>query len=141
VTPWRFTLLGYKLGLAQPQFLALLGVAFVAGLIVVILAALRHKQALAEPTERSDAGFGFCHMTDGPPPRLVPNEPTDRTPLEVGFVMCAENPQRHAVGEVNRGEALLVTVSWIKSTNWQALIEELLQSAFALVLGIVVGLV
>jgi len=41
VTPWRFTLLGYKLGLAQPQFLALLGVAFVAGLIVVILAARR----------------------------------------------------------------------------------------------------
>ena len=41
MTPWRFTLLGYKLGLAQPLFLALVPIALVIGLIVIILAIRR----------------------------------------------------------------------------------------------------
>lgn len=41
MTPWRFTLLGYKLGLAQPLFLALVPVALLAGLLVLILAVRR----------------------------------------------------------------------------------------------------
>lgn len=41
MTPWRFTLLGYKLGLAQPLFLALVPVALLLGLIVIILAIRR----------------------------------------------------------------------------------------------------
>lgn len=41
MTPWRFTLLGYKLGLAQPLFLALVPLALLMGLIVIILAVRR----------------------------------------------------------------------------------------------------
>jgi Ca-activated chloride channel family protein len=41
VTPWRFTLLGYKAGFAQPWFLAGVGVALVLGLIAIIVSVRR----------------------------------------------------------------------------------------------------
>lgn len=47
MTPWRFTFLGYKLGLAQPIFLALVPLAMIAGLIVIILA-VRRTHALGK---------------------------------------------------------------------------------------------
>ncbi|MCU0701680.1 MAG: VWA domain-containing protein [Myxococcaceae bacterium] len=46
MTPWRFTFLGYKLGLAQPVFLALVPLVLVVGLVVLFLA-LRRTTALS----------------------------------------------------------------------------------------------
>ena len=45
MTPWRFTLLGYKLGLAQPGFLWLTLLVLVTGVLVLVLA-LRRTTAL-----------------------------------------------------------------------------------------------
>ncbi|MER2561276.1 MAG: VWA domain-containing protein [Myxococcaceae bacterium] len=47
MTPWRFTFLGYKLGLAQPIFLALVPLAIITGIIVIILA-VRRTHALGK---------------------------------------------------------------------------------------------
>lgn len=44
---WRFTLLGYKLGIAQPLFLALVPLALVLGLVVIVLA-FRRTSSLAK---------------------------------------------------------------------------------------------
>ena len=41
---WRFTLLGYKLGLAKPAFLALIGVAFLIGGIAIVLSLFRRSR-------------------------------------------------------------------------------------------------
>lgn len=45
MTPWRFTLLGYQLGLAQPWYLAALGVALAVGLLA-LLASLGRRAAV-----------------------------------------------------------------------------------------------
>lgn len=47
MTPWRFTFLGYKLGLAQPAFLGLVPLVLVVGLVVLVLA-LRRTAALSK---------------------------------------------------------------------------------------------
>ncbi len=51
MTPWRFTILGYKAGFAQPWFLAGIGVALVLGLVAVVVSirrGARVKNALSE---------------------------------------------------------------------------------------------
>ncbi len=44
MNPWHFTLLGYKLGFAQPLFLAAVGVALLFGALGVVLAVQRTKR-------------------------------------------------------------------------------------------------
>lgn len=53
MSPWRFTLLGYKLGLARPELLALLGIAAVVGLALLGAALRRRRRVAATVASRS----------------------------------------------------------------------------------------
>jgi Ca-activated chloride channel family protein len=46
VDPWRFTVLGYQVGLAQPLFLALCAVALLLGALALV-AALRRRSRVS----------------------------------------------------------------------------------------------
>jgi Ca-activated chloride channel family protein len=50
--PWRFKVLGYQMGLAQPAFLALCGVAALVGALALLLALRRRSRVRAFLTER-----------------------------------------------------------------------------------------
>jgi Ca-activated chloride channel family protein len=55
VTPWRFTLLGYKAGFAQPWFLLGIGVALLLGLIALVVSVRRSTRlAKAVPNRLAD---------------------------------------------------------------------------------------
>jgi Ca-activated chloride channel family protein len=55
VTPWRFTLLGYKAGFAQPWFLLGIGVALLLGLIALVVSVRRSARlAKAVPNRLAD---------------------------------------------------------------------------------------
>lgn len=103
--------------------------------------ALRYENAFAEPTECSDASFGLRHVAGRPTPGLIADEPTDRPALQVRLIVRSHDPERHAVGEVHRGVALLVAVAWKEPLHRLALVEELLKPGFRLVFRILVGLV
>lgn len=56
MTPWRFTLLGYRMGFARPGFLALVAVALaIGGLVVGLALARRRRLARAIPLRLADA--------------------------------------------------------------------------------------
>ena len=109
--------------------------------VVVLLAALRHEHALAQPAERGDARLGLGHVTDRPAPRLIADEPADRAALEVRLVVCAEHPERHSISEMDRRVPLLVPVAGKERLHRRAVLEELVQPRLRLILGVVVGLV
>jgi len=52
-----------------------------------------------------------------------------------------ENPERHAVGKLDRGGFLFVPVARIERPHRGAFVEELLEAGFALVACVLVGLV
>ncbi len=55
MTPWRFTLLGYKAGFAQPWFLLGIGVALLLGLIAIVVSVRRSARlAKAVPNRLAD---------------------------------------------------------------------------------------
>ena len=111
--------------------------------VVILFAALAHEDTLAQPTECRDAGLRFRHVSLGPTPRFIPDEPADRTSLEVGLVVCAQNPERHAIGELDCVVLALVAVNacWHQAGYRFALIEEFLQARLGIVACIFIGLV
>ena len=111
--------------------------------VIVLLPALTHEDALAEPTEGGHACLGFRHVTDRPAPSLVPDQPADRASLEVRFIVRPENPERHSVVELDRVVLALVAVDAGRheSSHRLALVEELLQARLGIIAGVLVGLV
>ena len=109
--------------------------------VVVLLTALAHEQALAQPAEGGDTGLGFSHVAGGPAPCFIADEPANGSPLQIGLVVGTEHPQRHAVGEVLRGGLELVAVAWVERLHCGALVKDASKSALRLVTRIVIGLV
>ena len=109
--------------------------------VVVFLSALAHEEALAKPAKCGDAGFGLGHVPLRVPPCFIANKPTDRAALEVGLVVRPQHPERHAVVEVDGGKPPFVAVGWVEGFHRLAFVKELLEPAFTLVLGIVIGLI
>ena len=72
MTPWRFTLLGYQLGLAKPAFLVCLGIAAVIGLLA-LLASLGRQAAVNRTIGARLAGT------------IAPGVSVLRPSLQVGF--------------------------------------------------------
>ena len=109
--------------------------------VVVFLSALAHEEALAKPAKCGDAGFGLSHVPLRVAPCFIADKPTDRAALEVGLVVCPQHPERHAVVEVDGGKPPFVAVGRIEGFHRLAFVKELLEPAFTLVLGIVIGLI
>ena len=109
--------------------------------IVVLLPALGHEQALAQPTEGSDARLSLSHVPRRPAPSLVPDEPSNGAALQVGLVVSAQHPKRHAIGEVLRRRLELVAVPRVECLDRGTLIEDVTKATLSLVASIVIGLV
>ena len=91
--------------------------------VVVLFTSLGHEQAFSQPSERGDTGFCLRHVTVFVAPCLIADQPTNRPALEVGFVVCTQHPQRHAIGEVDRVVAFLVAVGWVERPHGDAFIK------------------
>lgn len=106
MTPWRFTFLGYKLGLAQPLFLAAVPVAVLLGLVVIVIA-LRRTTAVAKviPTRLIDA------LTPGVSTALPVLQRLAQTTSLVFFAIALAQPQCGEKAEVVKRRGIDVVVA------------------------------
>lgn len=79
MTPWHFTLLGYKLALAKPVFLASLAVAVALGLLAIIVAVRRRARLTATIHPR---------FADLLAPGVSVALPTVQSSLTLGALLC-----------------------------------------------------
>lgn len=106
MTPWRFTLLGYKLGLAQPIFLVAVPVAVIAGLVVLALA-LRRTTTIAKviPARLADV------LTPGVSTALPALQRLAQTTSLVFFAIALAQPQCGEKAEVVKRRGIDVVVA------------------------------
>jgi hypothetical protein len=74
---------------------------------------------------------------------VIADQPADRTTLEVGLVVRSENPERHAVVELDRVVLALVAMNAGRHQPCDrlALVEELLQARLGIIAGVLVSLI
>lgn len=101
--------------------------------VVVLERALRGEDAFAEISECGDASLSFCHSPGFPEPCFVSEEPANGAALEVSFVFCSEDPQRHPVFENHCFVAEFVVVEREEVFDGRAILEERAEAAFTLV--------
>lgn len=106
MTPWRFTLLGYKLGLAQPVFLALVPVALLVGAVVVVLA-LRRTTRLSKVIPARLAGV----LAPGVSTALPVLQRLSQTTALVFFAIALAQPQCGEKAEVVKRRGIDVVVA------------------------------
>ncbi len=112
MSPLRFTLLGYKLGLAQPLFLALVPLAFVLGLIVIFLAFRRtHALTRVIPARLAEV------LAPGVSTALPVTQRMLQTTALVFFAIALAQPQCGEKAEVvkRRGIDVVVAIDASKS--------------------------
>lgn len=112
MTPWRFTLLGYKLGLAKPLALVLVPVVLLVGLVVIILA-IRRTRAL----ERVVPGRLAAVLAPGVSVALPVVQRLSQTFALVCFALALAQPQCGEKAEVvkRRGVDVVVALDASKS--------------------------
>lgn len=115
MTPWRFTFLGYKLGFAQPLFLALTLAAFALGLAGLVIALRRRARVTrAVPERLVDA------LAPGITPVLPAIQSTVYTAALFFFAVALAQPQCGERAEVVKRRGLDVVVALDASKSMYA---------------------
>jgi Ca-activated chloride channel family protein len=115
MTPWRFTLLGYRLGFAEPSFLFGVGLALALGVAVVLVALNRRKRvARAVPARLVEA------LAPGVSVVLPAVGGTATSLALVAFALALAQPQCGERAEVTKRKGIDVVVALDASKSMDA---------------------
>ena len=115
MNPWRFSLLGYKAGFAQPWFLLGIVVALLLGLIAIIVSVRRsHRLAKAVPNRLADV------LAPGVSVVLPSVQSSAYTMALVFFALALAQPQCGEKAEVAKRRGIDVVVALDASKSMYA---------------------
>lgn len=115
MNPWRFSVLGYKAGFAQPWFLLGIGVALLLGLIAVVVSARRSTRlAKAVPNRLADV------LAPGVSTVLPTLQSASYTMALIFFAFALSQPQCGEKAEVARRRGIDVVVALDASKSMYA---------------------
>lgn len=115
MTPWRFSILGYKAGFAQPWFLAGIGVALLLGLIAIVVSARRGARlSKAVPNRLADV------LAPGVSSVLPTVQSSAYTMALVFFAFALAQPQCGEKAEVAKRRGIDVVVALDASKSMYA---------------------
>lgn len=115
MTPWRFSILGYKAGFAQPWFLAGVGVALLLGLIAIVVSVRRSARvSKAVPNRLADV------LAPGVSVVLPSLQSSAYTMALVFFALALSQPQCGEKAEVAKRRGIDVVVALDASKSMYA---------------------
>ena len=115
MTPWRFSLLGYKAGFAQPWFLLGIGLALLLGVIAIVVSVRRNKRlAKAVPQRLADV------LAPGVSTVLPSLQSSAYTMALIFFALALAQPQCGEKAEVAKRRGIDVVVALDASKSMYA---------------------